>query len=287
MRPIELIPESIDVTNHGTEKLRLPFGIEIAPGATTTVQLFKYTGGPSAGSGSNSSGTSNDPAKLDPQVPAATVVGAPEPGPLAGISIGAGAPRAGYLTQTQAGANTGPVHIAGDSPRQRLWNAIVASSQGGGASAQFVSTAIVAAGGTGYSAGDVLSVVGGIFGVAATVTVLTAPAGVVATVAVTLGGTYTTAPASPAATAGGAGTGCTLTLTLASNVIALGNQVVGVNQPNVPVGGGSYFGADLDYQTPGQKRATAVDTGVRVVGGATGFNAPPRGGAAVVGIIPR
>lgn len=287
MRPIELIPETIDVTNRGSEKLSLPFGVVIAPGATTTINLFKYTGGPSAGAGVNSAGTSNDPAKLDPQVPVGTVVGTTDPGPTAGIPIGAGAPRNGYNAQTQSGANSGPDHINGDSPRQRLWNAIVAAAQAGGATAQFVSSAVIANGGTGYAVSNVLTAVGGTFGVAATVTVLTAPAGVIATVSVTLGGSYSVTPANPVATTGGAGTGATLTLGFASKVVTLSNQVVGSGQPNIAAGGGAYFGADLDYQTPWQKRTQAVDTGVRAVNGAIGFNAPTRGGAAVVGIIPR
>jgi hypothetical protein len=292
MRPIELIPETIDVTNNGPETLRLPFGIVIAPGVTKTVALYKLTGGPSPGAGENTAGTSIDPAKLDPQTPVGTVVGSTDPGPTAGIPVGAGAPRGGNTGGTASSANSGPVHIHGDSPRQRLWNAIVAAAQDGLASGQFVSAAVVAAGGTGYTVGDVLTVVGGTKTVAATVTVATISGGggtgPVATVTVTLGGNYSAPPANPASTAGGTGTLCTLTLTSVSKIVTLANQVVGSGQPNVAVGNsGGYFGGDLDYQTPWQKKANGVDTGVRVVNGTVGFNAAPRGGAAVVGIIPR
>lgn len=284
MRPIELIPESIDVTNNGPEPLHLPFSVVIAPGATKTILLSKYAGGPSTGAGTNTAGTSTDPAALDPQVPVGTVVGSADPAPAPGIAIGAGAPRS---SANQSGANAGPVHINGDSPRQRLWNAIVAAALDGTATGQFVSAVAIGAGGTGYSTNDVLTVVGGTKSVAATITVVTQVAGVVTAVAVTIGGAYSVQPSNPVATSGGTGTGCTLNLTFAANIISLANQVVGVGQPNVPAGGGSFFGADMDYQTPWQKRAKGVDTGLRTVDGAVKFNAAPRGGAAVVGIIPR
>lgn len=440
MRPIELIPESIDVTNNGPESLHLPFGVVIAPGATATVNLFKYTGGPSTGAGRNTGGTSNEPAALDAQSISATVVGAAEPGATAGIPIGAGAPRAtGDTGGSLSGANSGPVHIHGDSPRQKLWNAIVAAAQDGLDADKFVSSVVVAArgtaqepgdvltavggtidtaaatfevdttevatavstvggsgyaignvltadggtgtgatftvattlvataavtdGGTGYTQGDVLTVAGGT-GTAATITVatvdgsgviltvtiatrggytvspglvnaVTGGTGTLASLTLTLGvgsvtlttrgeytvnptltntptggdgtgatvlltmgvlsvsvvdaGDYVTAPTNPVATASdGSGTACTLTLSFTTKVLTLSNQVVGSGQPNIAVGNsGGYYDADLDYQTPWQKRAQAVDTGVRSVNGTVGFNAAPRGGAAVVGIIPR
>ncbi|MFA6132445.1 MAG: hypothetical protein WC869_00360 [Phycisphaerae bacterium] len=365
MRPIELIPETIDVTNNGPESLRLPFGVTIAPGATATVALYKYTGGPASGAGENTGGTSIDPAKLDPQTPVGTVVGGSDPGPTAGIPAGPGAPRAGNTGGTPSSANTGPVHIHGDSPRQRLWNAIVAAVQDNLASGKFLSAAVLAAAGTGQAVGDVLTVVGGTATVPATATVthtqlvgvaiadggsgytagdvLTVPdgtgthatihvdtvaaitgvitgasvlaagdytanpaltsaptggTGTLASITLTMGakvvaltnqGNYSVAPASPAATtSSGSGVGATLTLTFVTKLVTLANQVVGSGQPNIAVGNaGGYFGADLDYQTPWQKRTQAVDTGVRTVGGTVGFNAAPKGGAAVVGIIPR
>lgn len=296
MRPIELIPEKIDVTNNGPETLRLPFGVKIAPGATATVALYKYAGGPSTGTGRNSTGTSKEPAALDTQSITATVVGAAEPGATAGIPIGAGAPRStGDATDAGASAsaaNSGPVHIHGDSPRQRLWNAIVAAVQDNLASGKFISAAAVQAGGTGYTVGDVLTIVGGTATVAATVTVATISGGggtgPVATVTVTLAGNYSVAPSNPAAVTGGTGANCTLNLTVITKVVTLANQVVGTGQPNIAVGNsGGYYESELDYQTPWQKRTQGVDTGVRTVGGTVGFNAAPRGGAAVTGIIPR
>ena len=62
---------------------------------------------------------------------------------------------------------------------------------------------------SGYEVGDVLTVAGGTFTIAATLTVLTIDdeTGSVLTVAVTTGGNYTVFPTSPAATTGGAGRG--------------------------------------------------------------------------------
>lgn len=74
-------------------------------------------------------------------------------------------------------------------------------------------SATVSAGGTGYTVGDIITVTGGTGNVAATFRVVTAPAGVVGTVAVVEQGSYATTPSNPASTSGGTGSGCTLTVT--------------------------------------------------------------------------
>lgn len=79
-----------------------------------------------------------------------------------------------------------------------------------------LASAAVAAGGTGYTVGDILTIDGGTFSRPATVRVATAPAGVVGTVTVEDWGDYTTAPGNPASTTGGTGSGCTLNLTFGS-----------------------------------------------------------------------
>lgn len=80
---------------------------------------------------------------------------------------------------------------------------------------QEASTAIPAVGGTGYTASDVLTLVGGVLhdgGSAATFTVNTVSAGAVATVSVLAVGDYDIFPDNPVVTTGGTGTGCTLTV---------------------------------------------------------------------------
>jgi len=73
-------------------------------------------------------------------------------------------------------------------------------------------SATVAAGGTGYSVNDVLTVTGGTSTTTATFTVATVSGGVVLTVTPANTGHYTVKPANPVSTTGGAGT-CTLTIT--------------------------------------------------------------------------
>lgn len=69
----------------------------------------------------------------------------------------------------------------------------------------------LAGGGTGYTAGDVLTLVGGTSGTAAQITVDTVTGGVVTTFHVSRAGDYTALPTSPIAVTGGSGTGATFT----------------------------------------------------------------------------
>ncbi len=75
------------------------------------------------------------------------------------------------------------------------------------------SSATVAAGGTGYTVGDQLTLVGGTSSETAVFNVDSETSGVVTAVSVVTDGAYTSAPASPVSTTGGTGTGCTLTVT--------------------------------------------------------------------------
>lgn len=74
-----------------------------------------------------------------------------------------------------------------------------------------LSTVAVASGGTGYTVGDVLTVLGGGYTQRAQVTVTTVAAGVVTAVAISTAGLYTLAPSGTLATSGGTGSGATLT----------------------------------------------------------------------------
>lgn len=75
------------------------------------------------------------------------------------------------------------------------------------------SVAVVAAGGSGYVVGNVLTASGGTGGIPVEVTVATLSGSAVATVAITNAGQYTAVPANPVTFTGGSGTGATLTLT--------------------------------------------------------------------------
>lgn len=72
-------------------------------------------------------------------------------------------------------------------------------------------TATPSAGGTGYTSGDLLTVVGGT-GTVSVFDVVLVSSGVVLAVVLVTAGAYTVKPSNPAATTGGTGTGCTLTV---------------------------------------------------------------------------
>lgn len=97
-------------------------------------------------------------------------------------------------------------------------------------------SATVAAGGTSYQVGDILTVSGGTVTTAATFKVATLSGSAVATVALVAGGEYTTTPANPASTTGGNGTGCTLTVSYANwrrAYVRIGVTTVGISQATV------------------------------------------------------
>jgi hypothetical protein len=68
-------------------------------------------------------------------------------------------------------------------------------------------------GGTGYAVGDVLTVLGGAYGVPTQITVVTAPAGVITAVEISNAGSYTLAPDNPVDVTGGGGADATFTIT--------------------------------------------------------------------------
>jgi hypothetical protein len=118
------------------------------------------------------------------------------------------------------------------------------------ATADQATSAVVAAGGSSYVVGDVLTVSGGTFGTAATFEVTGVTTGSVDTVELLAGGDYTVTPGNPASTTGGSGTGCTLTVTYvtpwavqrrtekaASAVVAAGGTGYSVNDKLTLVGG--------------------------------------------------
>lgn len=123
---------------------------------------------------------------------------------------------------TLAGAATGGNVLLGVTTGSTGPNlgAVIGNIKGTGAlmaqvpDSDYVLTAAVLAGGTGYTVGDILTVVGGT-GTAASVRVTTVSSGVVTGVAVNSSGAYSVQPSGTPATTGGTGTSCTLTLTYA------------------------------------------------------------------------
>ena len=76
-----------------------------------------------------------------------------------------------------------------------------------------VNAVAINAAGTGYTAGDVLTVVGGTSTVAAQITVSTVSAGAITAVTVSASGTYTAIPSNPVSVTGGTGSGAKFNLT--------------------------------------------------------------------------
>jgi hypothetical protein len=84
-----------------------------------------------------------------------------------------------------------------------------------------VTSALVANGGSGYRVNDVLTVSGGTFDTAATLTVTGVNrAGAITVVSVTNGGSYSVSPSNPVRVTGGQGTGATFNLTSVNTTIA-------------------------------------------------------------------
>lgn len=94
----------------------------------------------------------------------------------------------------------------------QLSDALVAAATGNS-----VATVGISSGGTGYTVGDILSVVGGTGTVTAQVEVTSVAAGVIDGVRLYNAGVYTVNPSSPNSVTGGTGSSASLTLTFAAN----------------------------------------------------------------------
>jgi hypothetical protein len=124
----------------------------------------------------------------------------------------------------------------------------------------------IASGGTGYTAGDTLTVVGGTSAFPAQFLVNTVSGGVITSFTIPNAGNYTVAPTSPVSVTGGTGSGATFAHTgLGVVVLNIGNAGSGyVEQPTVTFSSGSAtayatvggtsivrsLGQNLDFYTP-------------------------------------
>jgi hypothetical protein len=153
--------------------------------------------------------------------------------------------------------------------------AISAPTTAGGVQAtatanMFVGTSfVVTSGGTGYTVGDVVTLVGGTTSSLAATLIVSAVSGGVVT-AVTAGnfGAYSSLPPSPTSVTGGSGTGLTLTIQYGFQNVTITNAGSGyVEQPTVTFSGGGGAGA-VAYATVG---GTPV---VRTLGSAMDFFTP-------------
>jgi hypothetical protein len=127
----------------------------------------------------------------------------------------------------------------------------------------------IQSGGTGYTVGNVLSIVGGTpTGATATATVTSVSAGVITGISVTTGSTYSALPTNPASVTGGTGTGATLNLSWGTVGFTITNAGSGyVEQPTVSFSGGGGSGAAA-YATVGS------GTVVKSIGSTMSFYTP-------------
>lgn len=93
-----------------------------------------------------------------------------------------------------------------------LSDALVAAATGNS-----LTTVTINSGGTGYTAGDILSVVGGTSSITATVEVVTVSSGIITAVRIANQGVYTANASTPNSATGGTGSGASLVLTFSSN----------------------------------------------------------------------
>jgi hypothetical protein len=152
--------------------------------------------------------------------------------------------------------------------------AITAPTTSGGVQAtasvgsMFTNTATVQSGGTGYTNGDVLTIVGGtVITSAATYTVTGVSGGAVTSVTPLNFNQYSVLPTNPVSTTGGTGSGATLNLTYGIGTVAFTITNAGsgyVEQPTVTFSGGGGSGAAA-YATVGSiARLTSIGSGLEV-----------------------
>lgn len=170
------------------------------------------------------------------------------------------------LTLTGAGTYTSAPSIAITTPTTAGGVQATAS-----VAVMYFRAVAIQSGGTGYTVGDVLSIVGGTpTGATATATVTTVSSGVITGISVTTGSNYSVLPSNPVSVTGGTGTGATLNLSWGVVSFTISNAGSGyVEQPTVTFSSGSATA----YATVGSA------TTVRTLGSSLLF-ATPTGGTA-------
>ncbi|CAB5220142.1 hypothetical protein UFOVP239_65 [uncultured Caudovirales phage] len=157
----------------------------------------------------------------------------------------------GGTTLSNGGTVTGITRLATNSNYTSAPSMVIASPTTAGGVQATASCTIgmtlfpINGGGTGYTAGDVLTIVGGTFTTVATLTVSTVSGGVITAVTGTNAGVYTIAPTNPVSVTGGTGNGATFNLGFAINgSFTITNAGSGyIETPAVTFSGGGGTGA--------------------------------------------
>lgn len=113
------------------------------------------------------------------------------------------------------------------------------------ATGKSATAAVVNAGGTGYTVGDVLTLSGGTFTIAAQLIVTTVSSGVITAVRISQSGVYTVTPSNPVSVSGGTGSSATFTMTFnSSNGWTLKRRTKKASSATVGSGGSGYTNGD-------------------------------------------
>jgi len=126
----------------------------------------------------------------------------------------------------------------------------------------------VVSGGTDYTVGDQLTLVGGTFSEVTVFNVDTVSGGVVIAVSVVTPGTYSKSPANPVSTTGGTGTGCTLNVTFLSKDVLEGANQIFVSKNHAYVSSGiAETVTQINIQNPSTPGITGVVSSPTVLAG--------------------
>jgi hypothetical protein len=129
--------------------------------------------------------------------------------------------------------------------------------------------ATIASGGTGYTVGDTISMVGGTFTSVGTFRVATVSGGVITSVDTPNFASYTVTPSNPVSVTGGTGSGATLNVIYFIGTFTITNAGSGyVEQPTVSFSGGGSTGGGAAYATVGS------GTVVKSIGSTMSFSTP-------------
>lgn len=154
-----------------------------------------------------------------------------------------------YKAMNTATSNTGTITLAATASAagKGVINVVSNSGSGTAVAKMGLSAGAIVSGGTGYTVGDKLTIVGGTNTIVAKYAVSSVSSGVITGVTVDTAGSYTVLPSAPVSVSGGTGTGATFTPTW---------TVVGANV----VAGGTYGSAPSVYFSSGAAAATSTLT---------------------------
>ncbi len=181
------------------------------------------------------------------------------------------------FTDVSGTLNTAIGHQAGYNNSTGIQNTFIGANTGSGSTASTplgsVKTVTIAAGGTNYTVGNVLTIQSGIL--LATATVATVSVGSVTAVTITYGGTGYSTGVKTTTVDAGSGSGCTITVATIDiyNVTCLGNGAISTKSNAVILGDPNNTNICVGIGTTSPQTALEVKglTGIRISGATSGY----------------